>query len=321
MGSSPRITGLGALNMDHIYRVKRLLSDGEIAVQNSGSFPGGSAANTIYGLAKLGIQSGFSGATGNDDSGKQLIDDFRQVGIDTNHIIVKKGAPTGSVFCINNARIRSLYVSPGANSYLTAEDIDISYVNNADYLHMASFVDNAQFKLAKNILRQLSHNVRFSFAPGALYADRGLKALSPFLRNTAVLFLNRNEIENITGKHFTRGTEICLEMGCHIVVVTLGKGIKKNGLHVVAYVRSEQDSYWISAGEKLNYAIADTTGAGDAFCAGFLYGLLQNMPAWKCGQIGNAVAQIKIQYHGARAGLPDKAHLEEYYARIYQEYL
>ena len=58
------VVGLGALNIDHLYQVERILDDGESVVKETKSFPGGSAANTICGLAKLGIDTGFSGVVG-----------------------------------------------------------------------------------------------------------------------------------------------------------------------------------------------------------------------------------------------------------------
>ena len=62
--SNSEVVGLGALNTDNIYRVERILEDGETVVKESASFPGGSAANTIYGLARLGVSTGFIGAAG-----------------------------------------------------------------------------------------------------------------------------------------------------------------------------------------------------------------------------------------------------------------
>ena len=53
------VVGLGALNIDHFYRVERILEDGESVVTAVESYPGGSAANTIYGLAKLGLSTGL----------------------------------------------------------------------------------------------------------------------------------------------------------------------------------------------------------------------------------------------------------------------
>ena len=64
--NSIQIIGVGALNTDLIYKVERILEDGETAVDWAKSFPGGSSANTIYGLAKLGISTGFCGAVGDD---------------------------------------------------------------------------------------------------------------------------------------------------------------------------------------------------------------------------------------------------------------
>ena len=64
--SNVEVVGLGALNIDHLYRVERILDDGEAVVNEAKSFPGGSAANTIYGLARLGVNTGYTGVVGDD---------------------------------------------------------------------------------------------------------------------------------------------------------------------------------------------------------------------------------------------------------------
>ncbi len=81
--SSVEVVGLGALNIDHIYQVERILDDGESVVNEAVSFPGDSAANTIYGLAKLGVSTGFTGVVGDDAEGEMLVRDFQKVGVDT----------------------------------------------------------------------------------------------------------------------------------------------------------------------------------------------------------------------------------------------
>ena len=95
--SSIEVVGLGALNIDHMYRVEHILDDGEAVVDEAKSFPGGSAANTIYGLAKLGVNTGYTGVVGGDAEGKILLQDFQKVGVDTSQIRVKLDAKTGSV--------------------------------------------------------------------------------------------------------------------------------------------------------------------------------------------------------------------------------
>ena len=57
------------MNIDRLYRVQRVLLDGEAPIEEQALSPGGSAANTIYGLAKLGVKTGFIGAIGDDDQG------------------------------------------------------------------------------------------------------------------------------------------------------------------------------------------------------------------------------------------------------------
>src|SRR4030042_1069357 len=112
------IVGFGAMNIDRLYRVDELVVDGEQLVADFASFPGGSAANTIYGLAKLGVKTGFVGAVGNDESGKDLLNDFKAAAVDTSQIKFKKTA-TGSTICLSDKLgRRAIYVSPGANSLL-----------------------------------------------------------------------------------------------------------------------------------------------------------------------------------------------------------
>jgi len=151
--SNIEVVGLGALNIDHIYKVERILDDGEAVVKEAALFPGGSAANTIYGLARLGVRTGFAGVVGDDAEGKILVQDFQKAGVDTSQIRVKAGVKTGSVLCLSDKRgKRSLYVIPGANNLLTMEDLDMDYINQARMLHISSFADDRQFKV---LLEQL----------------------------------------------------------------------------------------------------------------------------------------------------------------------
>jgi len=70
------VVGLGALNIDHLHRVERILDDGETVVKETISSPGGSAANTLYGLARLGVSTGVAGVVGDDAEGKTLLDQY-----------------------------------------------------------------------------------------------------------------------------------------------------------------------------------------------------------------------------------------------------
>jgi len=324
------VIGLGALNIDHIYQVERILNDGEAVVNEAKSFPGGSAANTIYGLAKLGVETGFTGAIGDDAEGKILLNDFQKAGVDTSQIKVKPETKTGSVLCLSD-RLgrRSLYVIPDANNLLTIADLDLTYINQAKILHLSSFADDRQFKVLLELIDRLDSSIKISFAPGALYAAKRLKALTPILARTYILFVNQDEIQQLTGEDIVAGTKSCLKLGCQIIAVTLGRGIpillgkRANGREIkaVCYIRDAEAEYAIEPNSRNIGAEVDTTGAGDAFATGFLYGLLKRKGLEECGCLGDIVAQFSIAKLGAREGLPTSITLAQRYQELYNREL
>ncbi len=202
------VVGLGALNMDYLYKVERILDDGEAVVEETKSSPGGSAANTIYGLARLGVRTGFSGVVGDDAEGKIMLHDFHKVGVDTSQTRVKPGAKTGAVLCLSDKLgRRSLYVLPGANNLLTIDDLDLTYINQARILHLSSFADDRQFKVLLELIERLDLSTKVSFSPGELYATKGLEALTPILSRTYVLVINHNELRQLIGEGVIAGAE------------------------------------------------------------------------------------------------------------------
>ena len=323
--SKIEVIGLGALNIDHIYKVERILEDGEAVVEDAGAFPGGSAANTIYGLAKLGIRTGFAGVVGNDTEGNLLIQDFKKIGVDTSQIMVKKGEQTGSVLCLSDrSGKRSIYIMPGANNLLTAKDINLTYIEQAKILHISSLAGDRQFQLLLDLVNELTPSVRVSFSPGEIYAEKGLKALAPILARTYVLFINQSEAQRLTGRDFGVGAEMCLEQGCQIVVVTLGEGkglTNDKKANALCYIRDVCNEYLVESARRTKIPTMDTTGAGDAFATGFLYGLSKGKGLKECGQLGDITAQLCIGKNGARQGLPDSVQLAQRYYELYNQKL
>jgi ribokinase len=319
--SKTAVVGLGALNIDYIYKVERILEDGEAIVNDAAVFPGGSAANTIYGLAKLGVSTGFIGAVADDAEGQALLEDLRKTGADTSQVRVKPGAKTGSTLCLSDEMgRRSIYVLPGANSRLTIKDLNLNYLNQAGWLHISSFVDEAQFKMLLELMEKLGPATGVSFSPGALYAARGLNTLKPILARTHILFINRSELRQLTGDEVTSGAETCLKQGCRMVVVTLGKGAVCQSTEAVGYIMNAENEYLIESSQPDTPAL-DTTGAGDAFAAGFLYGFLKGKGIEECGHLGDMVARFSIAKIGARQGLPTLDELSRRYRQLYGKQL
>ena len=309
------IVGLGAMNIDRLYRVDEIVADGEQLVTDSEAVPGGSAANTIYGLAKLGVKTGFIGAVGRDEDGEELIRNFETVGVDTSQIRVKQDVKTGSTICFSDKLgRRALYVSPGANNLLTSKDITLAYLNQAQMVHLSSFADEKQFNLQVELVQQTAASVRITLAPGMLYATKGLEALAPLFEKTHVIVVNREEIERLTGRDFRAGAQECLNLGCQIVVVTLGKGLTTDKAKAITgYIRDAAKEYEIEPEEQGLESQLETTGAGDAFAAGFLFGLLRDNRIEECGLLGDIMAGFAINRIGARKGLPSLAQLSQRY--------
>lgn len=310
------VIGIGAMNVDHLYSVRNLVLDGEDVVDEFGLYPGGSAANTIYGLGKLGLKTGFIGVVGADADGHALIADFERAGVDTGHIRTASEASTGAVLGLSDRSARrSLYIAPGANNLLNESDINMDYLSSARMVHISSFVHENQFNLLVETVRKLSLDIKLSFSPGSLYASKGLKALGPILDRTHVLFINRAELETMAGTSYTKAAWDCIKRGCDIVVVTFGQGLPISDNRTLAsYVRDKNREYQIDA-VKMTWQQGkiETTGAGDAFTAGFLYALLKNKPLAECATAGDITARFSILKRGARAGLPTIDELSRQY--------
>jgi ribokinase len=141
---------------------------------------------------------------------------------------------------------------------------------------------------------ELLPETRVSFDPGALYARKEYAALEPIIKKCYVLMPNAKELSLITGEaDYCKGADVLVGRGVKIVAVKLGA----DG----CYVTDGRERLQIEA---FKVKVVDTTGAGDAFCAGFLYGLLDNKSLFDCGRLGNFVASRCVMKMGARAGLP-----------------
>lgn len=284
----------GALNVDRLYRVNRIAGrDEESFIIDFKEAPGGSAANTAVGLARLGLKTGFIGKVSDKREGKLLLNDFKRQNVDVNGIIVSKEGRSGvAMGYIDTKGDRALYIDPGVNDSLELKEIDLKYADNTAFLHLTSFIGEKPFKAQKELVRGL-RDVRISFDPGELYARKGLTVLKLMIERSFVMLPSENELKLLTGKKYDEGSKILIKKGVSIVAVKLGE----RG----CYVTNGKESYLV---EPYKVKVVDTTGAGDAFCAGFLYSLIKNKDLYECGRFGNFVASRCIEKVSAREGLP-----------------
>jgi ribokinase len=293
--------GFGALNVDKLYVVNKIAeTEDESFVTEYKESCGGSAANTVVGLARLGLKVGFVGRVADDQEGRLLLDDFRKENVDTHGIVVAKNGLSGVVMgFIDKEGQRALYVVPGVNDAIGPKGVSLDYLRRTRLLHLSSFVGEQSFESQKRVVDRISSSVKVSFDPGMLYAKRGLSALRPLIRRAFAMMPNEAELMLLTGKGYEEGAKKLISEGVEVVAVKLGK----KG----CFVTNGEEKHLL---KPCKAEAVDTTGAGDAWNAGFLYGLLRNKDLQECGRLGNFVASRCIRKMGARTGLPHLAELQ-----------
>jgi ribokinase len=295
--------GFGALNVDKLYKVDKIASaEEESFIYSFKEACGGSAANTIVGLARLGLKTGYIGKLAVDNEGKRLLEEFKREGVDVRGIVVSKTGRSGTVLGFVDLKgERALYVDPGVNDTLGFEEINMEYALKTKFLHLTSFVGETPFQAQKKLVESLPKSVKLTIDPGELYARRGLSGLKFVLDRAFAVMPNAGELKLLTGEdNYKEGAEKLLAEGVKIVAVKLGrKG---------CYLTNGEEEYMVPP---FKVQAVDTTGAGDAFSAGFLYGLATNRPLKQCGEIGNFVASRCITQIGARNGLPTLVELKK----------
>ena len=310
------VIGLGALNYDVLYAVERIAKGGEeVGITDVKKAPGGSAANTIVALARLGVNAGFVSTVGNDEEGERILEDLREEGVET-RIKIREGYTGAAVAFVDARGERALYILPGVNARLCTDDIDREFVNHTKFLHTSSFVNIEQLEMQRELAKRIHNKTKLSFSPGMLCFKYELDDLTELIERSEVVFISADELksliknlsfkkkalpkkqyasDSIKKEDYERGTELLLDAGARIVCVTLGE----KGCYVAD--SSTGESHLIDA---YPTDVVDTTGAGDAFAAGFLFGLLRDKSLYESGKTGKLVASFCIREYGGRKGLP-----------------
>lgn len=293
--------GFGALNVDTLLKVDKIAgAEEESFVHEIAEACGGSAANTMVGLARLGCKVGFVGKIADDHEGQLQVECFQKEGVDTDGIIHSpKGKSGVCLGFVDKKGQRALYINPGVNDNIEFREISAPYITDTQFLHLSSFVGEKSFRAQKKLMSLLPDNVKVTFDPGSLYAQKGIAAIEPIVQNSFVMMPNTIELQLLTGEtRIPEGAQKLIDMGVQIVAVKMGdKG---------CYVTNGEEKQTIQP-YKVN--AIDTTGAGDAFDAGFLYGLIQNKSLFDCGKLGNFVGSRCVTKMGARDGLPKREEL------------
>jgi sugar/nucleoside kinase (ribokinase family) len=254
---------------------------------------GGSAANTIYGIARMGLETGYIGKIGHDEMGNIFRNDLEKSNIRP-HLTFSDIESGRAMALISPDAERTFATYLGAAVDLADEDMDESVFRNYDIIHFEGYLvqNHALLNRALELARKNHIKISLDLASyNVVEANRDF--LQSIIQNYVdVVFANEDEARALTGKEPEAALEE-LAASCDIAVVKLGK----NGSLVKAGGQRHEVGI-------IDVKSIDTTGAGDLYASGFLYGLANNMAMEKCGQIGAILAGHVIEVIGAK--IPDE---------------
>ena len=310
------VIGFGALNVDKLYKVGHIAEiDGESFIKGEEESPGGSAANTIIGLSKLGCSTSYIGKIADDEEGDLLEYNLMINDVYLTNLIYAESGNSGKVLgFVSDAGDRALYVDPGVNDDITIDEINPLNVNACKILHYTSFVGDS-FYAQKELLNILSDKIVLSFDPGMLYVKKGVEELKEILERTDILLINEGELKILFEDYYKE--KLNLSGDDSLSFRDLAVYVRNDGIDTVVVKRGSIGAYAINKKDEevkipaFECDAVDTTAAGDSFNAGFLYSYLKGYDLAKSCTIANWVASKSVQAIGI-SGLPNLEELEEF---------
>ena len=299
------VIGFGALNVDKLYSVENIVGkDEESFIKSETSTPGGSAANTIVGLSRLGCSTSIIGKIAEDDDGDLIEYNLAINGVYSNNLIYSETGSTGKCLgFVDKDGERCLYIDPGVNDDIKLGEINPLNIMRCKIMHYTSFVGDS-FNTQIELLDLLNDSVILSFDPGMLYVEKGFDELKPILERCDILLINESELRLLCNNNESSRKELAiglLDFGIGTVVVKQGS----NGV----FAMNNSEECFIEA---YPCEVVDTTGAGDSFNSGFLYSFLKGYDLEKSCKIGNWVASKSIEGFGMEK-FPSIKDLEEFF--------
>ncbi len=277
----------------------KILLNGSTPMENIRLSFGGDALNEAVILSQLGVKTELISKVGNDDAGKQVLNFLKdkQVGI---NVKVEDGLETGiNIVLIDESGERRFLTNPsGSLRKLAEEDIMEKLDTVADIVCLASMFVSPVLDIPamERVFQKIKSKPERILVADMTTAKNGetLGDIAGLLPYIDYIIPNETEAERLTGeKDAFRNAELFLEHGANCVIIKRGaKG---------CLIKTSEKEIIVPAYK--NAKAVDTTGAGDSFVAGFIWGLKNGMPLEECARLGGAVASCTVEVVGANAAI------------------
>ncbi len=277
------------IEMDRAVELYRALG---AAVEMSG----GSAANTMCGVASLGGRAAYIGKVSDDDLGRVFGHDLNAVGVAFRAGAPSEDTPTGRCIIVvtpDAQRTMSTYL--GVSSLLSADDLDEETIAGGAVLYMEGYLfdrDDAKkaFRRAASVAHASGRQVALTLSD-SFCVDRHREDFVALVRDDVdVLFGNGEELQSLYEVGSLGDAIVAVRRSCELAAITAGK----DG----SYIVTREEVLHVSAEPVAR--VLDTTGAGDLYAAGFMFGLTHGRPLDECARLGSIAASEVISHVGPR---------------------
>ena len=262
-------------------------------LENPTKMAGGSAANSAVGMALLGGESGFVGEVAEDELGHEFVSSLEDTGTAFLGKVTNDGLATArSMIIVTPDAVRSMNTFLGACIQMGPTHLD--NLPQADVFYLEGYLFDAPegpalFAKVAQIAEETGAKLALSLSD-AWCVERHFDAFSTFVKNyVSIIFSNEDEARALTGKEYQ---DAGAEMAGYLDEVIITRGAQG------AFIIKGDDSAHVDAAPV--GAVIDTTGAGDLFAAGYLYGRARGADATICGKIASALSGEIICHYGAR---------------------
>jgi ribokinase len=275
------IACVGPALIDYIHEVDEYPPLGGHAVVKSTSImPGGAGGNVVYGLSKLGLKCRFYTTLGEDVEAELYLEDMKRVGVEVRYSISHRETGKCHIY-VDKRGERTFFVHPNAAGRINLE-IENEELEELDYLYLDPFPSKQSFDFHLDVAKRAKEaGCEIIINPGFPYISLGLQRLMELLNYCDLVFASKDEIGDLPIQE--------IQSRVKLLVITLGKEGS------TAYSGGRR--YFARAFE---VKAVDTTGAGDAFAAGFIYAYLGGFDVESCLKAGNFAASKNVQKLGAR---------------------
>jgi len=291
------VLGFGTNAVDFLIRVPHYPEfNSKVELSDYTRAAGGEIATTMVGLRRLGLRSSYIGRFGSDASGEIGMNSLRDEDVDLRYAERIDGARTQIAFIIIDERSgeRTVIWRRDEKLHYGEADVPVEAVNDAKVLHFTPHDAQACLRLAAA--------ARANGTIVSIDIDNVVEDVEPLLKSVDIIVGSSDFLAKMFGMSDTRSalSEMQMRFGAGVVGVTLGSA---GSLLLCGGQFIETKGFDVPGGCK------DTTGAGDSFRVGLLYGLITGEPVEASARMANAVAALKCRSVGARTSLPTEQEL------------